>query len=190
MSTASGFSQDGRPAKCFNVHLLSYRLLYCCFVDILVPRSLRRTPFRVCFNRYSAIILPAHDELVLIAATNQPAVQAVEEAVGTPAVPGKLRLHCRQLLRGSASHPTCGMLSTKNWAVSLGYATLSTSPRRTGKTRSHPPTRYGCVATARDASAIPCCGARGVRSARWVGTFRRYHHWLVTPNWVLWLRIV
>ena len=33
-------------------------------------------------------MLPTHDELVLIAATNQPAVQAVEEAVRTPAVPG------------------------------------------------------------------------------------------------------
>ena len=88
MSTARGFSQGGRPAKCFNVHLLSSRLLYCCFVDILVSRSLRRTPFRVCFNRHSAIMLPTHDELVLIVATNQPAVQAVDEAVGTSAVPG------------------------------------------------------------------------------------------------------
>ena len=89
MSTASEFSQGGRPAKCFNVHLHSSRLLYCCFVDILVPRSLRRTPFRVCCNCYSAIMLPTHDDLVLIAATNQPAVQAVEEAVGTPVVPGR-----------------------------------------------------------------------------------------------------
>ena len=88
MSTARGFSQGGRPAKCFNVHLLSSRLLYCCFVDILVSRSLRRTPFRVCFNRHSAIMLPTHDELVLIVATNQPVVQAVDEAVGTSAVPG------------------------------------------------------------------------------------------------------
>ena len=94
--------------------------------------------------------------LVLIAATNQPAVQAVDEAVGLPLfLARQLRLHCRQLLRRSASHPTCGMLSTKNWAVSLGYATLSTSPRRTG-TRSHPPTRCGCVEPQ-------------------LGTLRRYH---------------
>ena len=33
-------------------------------------------------------MLPTHDEFVLIAATNQPAVQAVAEAVGTPTVPG------------------------------------------------------------------------------------------------------
>ena len=68
----------------------------------------------------------------------------------------QLRLHCRQLLRGSASHPTRGMLSKQNWAASLGYATLSTSPRRTGKTRSHPPTRCGCVEPQ-------------------LGTLRRYH---------------
>ena len=122
-------------SEVFQCSLLSFRLLYCCFV-FLVPRSLRRTTFRVCCNRYSAIMLPTHDELVLIAAAIQPAVQADEEAVGTPAVlAGQLRLHCRQHLRGSASHPTRGMLSTKNWAVTLGYATLSTSPRRTGKTR-------------------------------------------------------
>ena len=76
---------DQRSVSMF---ICSSRLLYCCFIDIFVPRSLRRTPFRVCFNRYSAIMLPTHDELVLIVATNQPAVQAVEEAVGTPAVPG------------------------------------------------------------------------------------------------------
>ena len=75
-------------SEVFQCSLLSFRLLYCCFVGILVPRSLRRTTFRVCCNRYSAIMLPTHDELVLIAATNQPAVQAVEEAVGTPAVLG------------------------------------------------------------------------------------------------------
>ena len=47
-------------------------------------------PFAFCCNCYSSIMLPTHDELVLIAATNQPAVQAVEEAVGTPAVlPGR-----------------------------------------------------------------------------------------------------
>ena len=56
---------------------------FCCFVDILVSRSLRRTPFRVRFNRHSAIMLPTHGELVLIAATNQPAVQVVDEAVGS-----------------------------------------------------------------------------------------------------------
>ena len=63
-------------------------MLYYCFVGILVSRSLRRTPFRVCFSCHSAVMLPTHDELVLIAATNQPAVQAVAEAGGTPAVPG------------------------------------------------------------------------------------------------------
>ena len=37
----------------------------------------------------SAIMFPTHDELAIIAATNQPAIVAVAETEGTPAVPGK-----------------------------------------------------------------------------------------------------
>ena len=132
-------------SEVFQCSLLSSRLLYCCFVDILVPRSLRRTTFRVCCNRYSAIMQ-----------TNL-RFRQLKRQWGLPLfLAGQLRLHCRQHLRGSASHPTRGMLSTKNWAGSLGYATLSTSPRRTGKTRSHPPTQCGCVEPR-------------------LGTLRRYH---------------
>ena len=88
-----------------------------------------------CFNCHFGVMLPTHDELVLIAATNQPVVRLLKSQWGLPLfLARQLRHHCRQLLRGSASHPTRGMLSTKNWAVSLGYATSSTSPRRTGKT--------------------------------------------------------
>ena len=136
MSTASGFSLGGRPAKCFNVHSHSPRLLFCCFVDIFGAKVFATHTFSLlCLSLFSDCA-PPHDELVLIAATNQPARQ-LKRQWGLPLfLARQLRLHCRQLLRGSASHPTRGMLSTKNWAVSLRFATLSTSPRRTGKTRS------------------------------------------------------
>ena len=155
-----------------------------CFVGILVSRSLRRTPFRICFNCHSAVMLPTHGELVLIAATNQPAVQAVAEAVGTPTVPGT-----------PAQTPLSATLAwvgipSDAWNAfneELGGVTrvrdivnISTTDWENAIPPTHPVRM--CWATVRDASAIPCCGARGVRTARRVGTFRRYHHWLVSTT--------
>ena len=139
-------------------------MLYHCFVGILVSRSLRRTPFRVCFNCHSAVMLPTHDELVLIDATLQPAVQAVAEAVGTPAVPGT-----------PAQTPLSATLAWFN--EELGGVTrvrdivnISTTDWENAIPPTHPVRM--CWATVRDPSAIPCCGARGVRTARRVGSFR------------------
>ena len=58
-------------------------------VGILVQDLGDEHSFAPCFLLCFAIMFPTHDELVLIAATNQPAIEAVAEAEGTPAVPGK-----------------------------------------------------------------------------------------------------